>query len=174
MTGVVNVTHSVSARPTVFVCGQPLRGDDAVGFEVVAALPGGAREAATIVDAGALDVTALASLPDDAHCIIVDAVAGVVPGELVELRLDSLADAAHASGLATPLGRSTHALAIPDTLALARLLRGKPLDGVFLGIGIAQCVPGAPLSPRVAAAVPAGADCLASLIARYANTSSPC
>jgi hydrogenase maturation protease len=159
---------SPDPRPLVLVCGQPYRGDDRIAFDVVAALAEHARNAATVVEAGALAIEHLLELPANARCIVVDAVAGIAPGAVIELDLVELATA-EAAERADSIGRSTHALSIPQTLSLAHALRGRPIDGTFLGVGIAQCVPGSALSPEVAASVSAGARSLATLIARYAT-----
>jgi hydrogenase maturation protease len=161
--------------PVVYVCGQPFRGDDAVGFAILDAIEPQTRNAATIVERGSLDVADLIALPVDARCIVVDAVAGIEPGALIELDLrDLAATEADASELRAATG-STHALSIPQTLRLARTLRGTPIAGTFIGVGIAQCVPGTRLSQHVAAAVPSAARSVASLIERHtAPGSSPC
>jgi len=172
----VSALPTSSPAPTVvLVCGERLRGDDAVAFDAVAALPAGTRAAATIVEAGALDVAALVGLPEDANVVVVDAVAGVAAGELVAIPLADLARSSPRDAPGAPAARSTHALPIPATLAIAAALRGRAVEGTFLGVGIAQCVPGAPLSPRVAAAVPALAQALAQRIGTPVEaTARPC
>lgn len=156
------------AAAVVIACGQRMRGDDGVAFELVGALDASARRLAMIIEAGSLDVAQLLELPPEARCIVVDAVAGVAPGTLVEIDLARLAgagcDQAHAQ-----LRCSSHAQPIPQTLALARLLRGRAIEGTLLGVGIAQCRAGAALSPAVAASVRAGARALEALIARFAT-----
>ena len=51
--------------------------------------------------------------------------------------------------------RSSHELPLEQALALAEELRQHPIDGWFLGIGIADCELGDTLSPAVVAALPA-------------------
>jgi hypothetical protein len=78
----------------------------------------------------------------------------VIPGTVVEMTLAELARIEEARDVLSPAGRSTHLLSLTETLRLAAALRGRPVLGSFLGIGVADCRLGAPLSPPVAAAVP--------------------
>jgi hydrogenase maturation protease len=166
------MSASMGTGPVVIACGQRLRGDDAVAFELIGALDDAARRRASIVEADALDISQLLDLPDGARCIVVDAVASAAPGALVEIDLARLAEA-ELDPSQGQLPCSSHALLIPQTLAFARLLRGRAIAGALLGVGIAQCRPGAALSPAVANAVQPGARALAALIARYASEDTP-
>lgn len=160
-------------RPTVFVCGQSLRGDDGVAFAIAAALPADVCRKATIVAAGALHVGELLGLSARTPCIVLDAVVGVPAGAIVEIPLRELAGSPGPRGAASPAGRSTHALPIQDTLALASIVRGSPVQGTFIGVGIAQCAPGTKLSPQVAASIPAAAAAVAASISRHVSSPDP-
>ena len=87
--------------------------------------------------------------------MVVDAVAGLAPGEIWVRPLAALVDRARsrASGAgAEP--RSSHELPIDAVLTLAATLRAAPPPGTFVGIGGSRWDVGAPLSPAVAAPCP--------------------
>ncbi len=158
-------------RVPVFVCGEPARGDDSAAFAAVELLPMAVRARAEIVLAGQLDVLLLVDLPADHPCLVVDAVAGLPAGKiwvrpLAELvgRSEALRDAGRA---VEP--RSSHELAVEQVLALAATLRSAPPGGTFVGIGGTCFDLGAPLSPAVAAALPALAASIATEIERLAD-----
>jgi hydrogenase maturation protease len=143
-------------RVPIFVCGEPARGDDAAGFAAVDLLVPDLRERVEVVPVGQLDILFLMDLPAGAPCVVVDAVAGLTPGEVWVRPLAALVDrsrALHASGRA-PEVRSSHELPLEQVLDLAATLRDAPPAGVFVGIGGACFDVGAPLSDSVAAALP--------------------
>jgi hydrogenase maturation protease len=158
----------MSDRVPVFVCGEPARGDDAAGFAAVELLEPAVRARAEIVAAGQLDLLLLVDLPADAPCVVVDAVAGLEPGEVWVRPLAALVDRARALADAgrAPEPRSSHELPIEQVLALAATLRGEPPAGTFVGIGGACWDVGAGLSPEVAAALPAFAAAIATAVAQ--------
>ena len=155
-----------SRRVPVFVCGEPARGDDAAGYAAVELLPPDVRARADVTEAGQLDVLLLLDLPADAPCVVVDAVAGLPPGEVWVRPLAALVD--RARGLAgsgqAPEPRSSHELPLDQVLALAATLRERPPTGTFVGIGGSCWDLGAPLSPEVAAALPAFAAGIAAAV----------
>jgi hydrogenase maturation protease len=133
---------------TLLVCGEPMRGDDALALAVLDALTPSARAMADVRHVGQL-------MPDDLHphaspVIVLDAVDGPAPGTLVDLPLDGLA-AASAGGDFNPA--SSHALPLPITLGIVERLSGGLPDGRFLGIGGADYTLGAGLSPAVRDAI---------------------
>jgi hydrogenase maturation protease len=146
----------------VFICGEPARGDDAAGFAAVEQLPPEVRALADIVAVGQLDVSLLVDLPDGQACVVVDAVAGIAPGETWVRPLAELVHASAARGRPAP--HSSHLLPIDRVLALAALLRPEPPAGTFVGIGGADFDLGGPLSPAVAAGLPAFAAAIAEAI----------
>jgi len=156
----------VIARVPVFVCGDPSRGDDAAGLAAVELLPPDVRARAEMTAVGQLDVLLLLDLPADAPCVVVDAVAGLPPGETWVRPLAALVD--RARGLAdagrAPEPRSSHELPLDQVLALAATLRERPPAGTFVGISGSCWDLGAPLSPAVAAALPAFAAAIATAV----------
>ena len=102
---------------------------------------------------------------------MVDAVAGLEPGEVWVRPLAALVDRAHAlerSGRAAE-PRSSHELPLEQVLALAATLRDRPPAGTFVGIGGARWNPGAGLSDAVVAALPAFAAAIDAAIAEAAG-----
>lgn len=133
---------------TLLVCGEPMRGDDALALAVLDALPPTARAKADVRHVGQL-------MPDDLHpharpVIVLDAVAGPAPGTLVDLPLDGLA-AASARGDFNPA--SSHALPLTITLGIVERLSGGLPDGRFVGIGGSDYTLGTGLSPAVRDAI---------------------
>ena len=134
----------------VLICGSPDRGDDgaAPAAEGIlgAELPNGVR----LRIVGRLDIDDLLYIPTGAAVVVVDAAAGLRPGRVVSLPLDGLG----ASG--QPLRpRSSHALAFPEVVGLAELIRGHPIRGRIVAVGAEDFALGGALSERVAAAIPA-------------------
>lgn len=162
----------MTVRVPVFVCGEPTRGDDAAAHAAVELLAPAARELADVVAAGQLDVLFLLDLPADRPCVVVDAVAGLAPGEVWVRPLAALVDRARAlerSGRAVE-PRSSHELPLEQVLALAATLRDHPPAGTFVGIGGACWDAGAGLSDGVVAALPAFAEAIAAAIEEAAAT----
>ncbi len=162
------------ARVRVFVCGQRDRGDDAAALAAVELLDPAARDRVDVVEAGQLDVLLLLDLPDDAPCVVVDAVAGIPPGQIWVRPLAALVDRAHAlaDGGRAPEPRSSHELPLEQVLALAATLRAAPPAGTFIGIGGSGWDVGSPLTTAVAAALPAFAAAIADAVAALAPDGS--
>jgi hydrogenase maturation protease len=144
----------------VFLCGEPLRGDDGLALRAAALLPEPARRRARLEEVGQLDLLDLTALGPDEPCLIVDAVAGIAPGELYAAPLEALREDVRA--------RSSHRLPLSQTLALAGLLRDAPVRGRFLGLGAERFDLGAEPSPRVCRALPALAAAIGAEIDRHA------
>jgi hydrogenase maturation protease len=140
-------------RPVVLLaCGEPMRGDDALAFAVLDALP-----ANTLAMADVRRVRQL--MPEDLHdfvgpVIVLDAVDGPTPGTLVDIPLSTLRQA-YDEGL-NPA--SSHALPLPITLGIVERLAGGLPEGRFIGVAASDYSLGAALSPAVTDAV---ADCAA-------------
>lgn len=159
-------------RVPIFVCGEPARGDDAAGFAAVHLLPADLRDRVEVVPVGQLDILFLMDLPADAPCVVVDAVAGLAPGEVWVRSLAALVDRARTlegSGR-TPEPRSSHELPLEQVLALAATLRDAPPAGTFVGIGGACFDVGTPLSAAVSGALPAFATAIADAVAALSAT----
>jgi hydrogenase maturation protease len=142
----------------VLVCGNAERGDDAVAPAAMAALlPTLAREIADQIEirlAGELRVEDLVDLPPGVRCLVVDAVAGIAPGEVVHLPLEALG----AGPGFTP--RSSHQLPIHLVVGLAGVLRDRPVEGTFIGLAGRAFGYGTPISSVVRAALPAFEDAI--------------
>lgn len=140
---------SSRARPVVlFACGHPDRGDDAIAAEAVARLGSDVRDLATVNLAAALQPEDLVGVPDGAATVIVDAVAGLESGHIMDI---DLADLGAVSGRVSM--SSTHQLPLDRLVALAGVVRGHPLEGRFIGVGIGNVSPGGELSAGVGARV---------------------
>lgn len=134
----------------VLVCGSPDRGDDGAPIAAAALLRDRLPIDVRLRIVGQLDVDDLLRVPTGACVVIIDAAKGIRPGRIIELPLDGLLtrqDRLRA--------RSSHALAIPEVIGVADLIRGHPLRGRIVVIGGAEFGLGAPLSDHVAEAVPA-------------------
>jgi hydrogenase maturation protease len=134
-------------RVTVLVCGEPLRGDDAVAEALVRALPAATLRLGEICHVGGL-------MPDDllaagSPVIVVDAVRGLPAGTVVDLPLEGVAELA-AMGVTSA---STHALPMPTVLGLVRQLAGRLPEGRFIGVAGGDFGLGDPLSDEVREAV---------------------
>lgn len=144
--------------PTTLVigCGNPLRGDDAVGIEVVRRLAASDLPAwVRCVDAGTSGLEVILAMREADQVVLIDAAATPDdspsrPGTLHELAPECLSAANADPGS----GISTHAVRWDQALALARALAGErllPAIRCFLIEGNSFGY-GEPLSPPVAAA----------------------
>jgi hydrogenase maturation protease len=167
----------MNSRVPIFVCGERARGDDAAGFAAVDLLPAELRDQVEVVAAGQLDILLLMELPAETPCIVVDAVAGIRPGEIWTCTLAALVErdrAQRAAGRAAE-PRSSHELPLEQVLALAATLRDDPPNGTFVGIGGGCFDVGTPLTAPVQAALPAAAAAIAAAVAAFATTEAvPC
>jgi hydrogenase maturation protease len=128
--------------------GNPHAGDDGVGPAVIAALRADPPPGATLALAEPTDLPAL--LEGAAAAVIVDACrSGADPGAL--LRFDA------ADLPAGPFALSTHGLGLSAALALARALGALPPVCAVVAVEGRAFGPGDPMTPAVAAAVPAAA-----------------
>ena len=132
----------------VFICGSPDRGDDGAAMTaceaVVSELPPDVRVRAV----GQLDVDDLLAVPPQARVVIVDVATGIEPGTILELPLADLLENE------TIRPRSSHALAVAGTVALAELIGARPLQGRVVALGGTRFAMGDVLSGPVAAALP--------------------
>ncbi|MCU0806252.1 MAG: hydrogenase maturation protease [Burkholderiales bacterium] len=152
----------MNGRLRVFLCGERQRGDDAAALLAADLLPPEVRERIELAAVGQLDAQHLLDLGAGEPCVVVDAVAGVAPGTVLVAALDRVAALA---GLRHPRSPSTHALPLPDALALAGRL-GAALRGSFVGVG-GQCFAlGDAPSGAVADALPAMAQAIVGEVDR--------
>lgn len=140
---------AIATAPVLILgIGNPLRSDDGLGPQIVAALAGKPLPASVEVMDGATAGFDLALLLADRRAVVVvDAVAGPwPPGTIVRL------DGAELAGGA--LGTSSHEAGLGDALEVVRRLGRAPTTVVLLGIAAASVEPGDGLTAAVAAAVP--------------------
>jgi hydrogenase maturation protease len=154
-------------RVAVLVCGEPERGDDAVASAALSALPGAVRSMADVVLCGQLEVEHLLDVPEGVPCIVVDAAVGVPPGEVVAIPLEMVAARPTAGA-----PRSSHTLPPDQVISLAAALRGRPPEGIFVGIGGEEFGLGAGLSTAVLAGLPRLVERLAAEIERLSRTAA--
>jgi hydrogenase maturation protease len=141
-----------SAPPMVdvLVCGSIDRGDDGAPSAAMQLLEASPSDNVRIIRVGQVDVDDLLGVPAGSGVVIVDAATGIDPGVILELPLRALVGMEEAIR-----PRSSHALAMPEVIGLADMLRGRPLIGRVVVIGARRFTIGRPLTRRVAAALPA-------------------
>ena len=130
--------------------GNSWRGDDSVGLEVAGALRSRLPEQVRVLATEAEQSSLLDEWVGCGSVLIVDAVhsdaaAGTI--HRVYLNAETVPYAV--------LQGSTHHFSLGDTIELARALKRLPAKALFFGIEGESFSPGEPLSPAVAAAVPA-------------------
>jgi hydrogenase maturation protease len=157
--------RDVATTIDVLVCGSIDRGDDGAPLAASQLLEADPPPHARIHRIGQLDVDDLLAIAPGGGVVIVDAATGIDPGAILELPLRALlgTDAA-----VQP--RSSHALAIPEVIGLADMIRGRPLAGRIVVIGARRFSLGRPLTRRVAKAVPGLAQAVRVAIERVAET----
>jgi hydrogenase maturation protease len=158
----------------VIGCGNPLRGDDAVGIEVVRRLAArGLPRHVRCLDAGSSGLDVVLAMRQMDEVLLVDAsapsdTARSRPGRLSEHAIDDLPGIT--AGVAATTGISIHAVRWDQAIALAGLLGGSQparltcflVEGCCFGFG-------EPLSP----AVKATADRLVELLVRRLHEERP-
>ena len=127
----------MAQRPVVLlVCGNGDRGDDGAALEAVAGLlpglPPRLQAGLVVRRCDQLEMEDLIELPDEAACVIVDAALGLAPGTVVTIPLTDVPARDAAIGVAA---RSSHVLPIGQVVAIAELMRGRPIDGSLVAIG---------------------------------------
>jgi hydrogenase maturation protease len=148
-----------TSRVVVFACGDPLRGDDSVAPLACKALPPETLAMADVKLIGAMEVEYLRDLPKGVRAVIVDAVVGTPPGEIVEMDLFEM------SGRAEKMvTTSTHQLPLDEVVAIGQLLRDQPVVGRFVGVGIEAVEIGEEPTASVAESIPALRDAVAAAV----------
>ena len=140
----------------LLVCGNAERGDDGAALAAVATLLAGLPpHLLAVLDVRrceGLDLDDLIDLPADTACVIADAVVGLAPGDVVTI---PLADLPARDAAAAPIPRSSHILPIGHVVAIAEIMRDRPLEGSFVGIGGRSFDFGRAIGGAVRAALPA-------------------
>jgi hydrogenase maturation protease len=157
--------RGVATNIDVLVCGSNDRGDDGAPLAASRLLEADPPPYARVRRIGQLDVDDLLAIAPGGGVVVVDAATGIDPGTIVALPLRALlgTDAA-----VQP--RSLHALAIPEVMGLADMIRGRPLAGRIVVIGARRFGLGRPLTRRVAKAVPGLAEAVRVAIEQVAET----
>lgn len=137
----------------LLVCGNADRGDDGLAVAAAAtllpAIRPGLAPMLEVRRCPELRTEDLTDLPAGVRALVIDAVLGPTPGEIVRLPLD---------GLTKPTAfapRSSHQLPIGMVIGLAGTMRRRPIDGTFLGLAGHRFGYGTPLSRAVRSALPA-------------------
>ena len=138
------------ARTVVIGVGNLLLKDEGVGIHAVRALQEEALPAGVeVIDGGVAGVGLLDLFSGAQKLLLIDAAdMGLEPGTAVRFTPE---DVRFQSG---ELKLSTHDLALPEVLALARTLDQCPSEVVILGIQPKEISWGTELTPEVRAAVP--------------------
>jgi hydrogenase maturation protease len=152
----------------VLVCGSPDRGDDGAPIAVSQLLDGRLPPDVALRVVGQLDVDDLLSIPPGAGVVIVDAATGIEPGAIVELVLNGLIGG---HGALHP--RSSHALALPEVVGLAEMMRGRPLRGRIVAIGGSRFGLGDSFSAPVSAALGRLADSISEAVGHVRPPGDP-
>jgi hydrogenase maturation protease len=152
------------APPThveVLACGALDRGDDGAAVMAVGRLADVLPPDVRTRIVGQLDIDDLLAVPKGAGVVVADTALGVDPGWIVEIPFSGLAG--REAGIRP---RSSHALSIPETIAVASIIRGHPLPGIVVAIGGVDFGLGEALSWPVASAMDAFALAIADAIGR--------
>jgi hydrogenase maturation protease len=163
MTIVQAVTDAPTAQAppvTVLGVGSPLMGDDGVGLTLLAAVAAASPDPRVeFVDGGTGGLELLPVIQDAERLLILDAVAGAVPGAVVQFAGDQLARLGAAK-------LSPHQVGLLDVLAAARLTAREPAMAV-VGI-VPQMVDFQyGLTPVVEAGVPRAVAAAVAVITRW-------
>lgn len=150
----------------IVVCGNADRGDDGVALATIArllpTLPHRLLAKVEIRRCLELRVEDLVDLKPGVSCLIVDAVLGPEPGQVVCRDLSCLLERQSF----TP--RSSHELPMDLVLGLAGVLRDEPVAGTFVGLCGHGFDYGAPLSRVVRSAMPAFRDAITAELEKLA------
>lgn len=142
---------TVSAEADILIAGvgHPLMGDDSLGLEVIRKLEEGAPLARTrLFYAGASPLDILGELDGIKKLIIVDALIGIGPGEIIKQRYGSHHSEVHINEV------ETHGIGLVQTLTLAQELH-PGIDIVVIGAGIdPAAAPGAPMTQALRERIP--------------------
>ena len=97
-------------------------------------------------------------------CVVVDTAIGIAPGAVVVYPLASVATGASATRRTPRTG-----CRCPGAVALAEAVLGRPMRGLFVGIGGERFEAGSPLSDSVASAIPGARLAVAAAVERVAE-----
>ena len=141
--------------------GNVLRGDDALGWHVVASLAGDPRlDGAQVTWQHKLTPELARDFAGSSLVVLVDAESGPEPGTFAVRRLDPAAGGSAAL---------SHHVTPESLLALAGELYGSTPEAWIVGVGVAGLEVGDELSPEVRAAILAVVDAVAGIVLGHAR-----
>jgi hypothetical protein len=114
----------------VLACGAADQGDDAASIIAVAALTPRLPDDVEVRAIERLDIDDLLAVPEGAGVVVIDTVAGVDPGWVIQIPFAGLVG--RESGV---ILRSSRALAVPGTIGLASMIHRLPMVGIAVVIG---------------------------------------
>jgi hydrogenase maturation protease len=148
----------MAPRWTVLVCGDRSRGDDGAALDAAAALPIELGPGVEVRAVGQLDAGDLTTALTAGRCLVLDAVRGARPGEVVNMPL------ARVGELTGPIPASSHAMPLATIVAIAEALGADVDRGTFVGIGGTSFELGRPLSRAVRRGLPDYVDAIVSIV----------
>lgn len=144
----------------VLVCGSTDRADDGAPIAACAIVGRDLPTDVLLKVVGQIDIDDLLAIGPEAGVVVVDTATGLHAGEVVDLPFTGLGE-----GTTLVRPRSSHALAIPEVVGLAAMIRGRPFRGRVVAIGGIRFGLGRPLSRSVEAALPAFAQAILAAVA---------
>ena len=142
---------TVSAEADILIAGvgHPLMGDDSLGLEVIRKLEEGRPlDRTRLFYAGAAPLDILGELAGIKKLIIVDALIGIGPGEIIKQRYGSHHSEVHINAV------ETHGIGLVQTLTLAQELH-PGIDIMVIGAGIDPvAAPGTPMTQALCERIP--------------------
>jgi hypothetical protein len=124
----------VGPRPTthveLLICGAADGGDDGAALAAVTPLVGDFPDDVAVRSVAHLDIDDLLAVPPGAGVVVVDTVMAIDPGWVLQIPFAGLVG--RGSGMTL---RSSRALAIPGTIGLASMIRGRPMVGIVVVVG---------------------------------------
>ena len=148
-------THAAA----VLVCGSADRADDGAPIAASAIVRRHLPADVLLKVVGQLDIDDLLAIGPEAGVVVVDTATGLHAGKVVDLPFTALGE-----GTTPVRPRSCHALAIPEVVGLAVMIRGRPFRGRVVAIGGSRFGLGRPLSRSVEAALPAFAQAILNAV----------
>ncbi len=143
----------------IMVCGSPDRGDDGAPAAAIRRVRTELPFDVIVRTIVQLDVDDLLSIAAGAGVVIVDAVVGIPVGSVVSWPLTGLIGKGDAVR-----SRSSRALALPEVVGLAEMIRGRPLRGRIVAIGGGRFRLGRGVSRPVAAGLAAFSEAILDAI----------
>jgi len=131
----------MTALLRILACGAIDRGDDGAAIRAVRALPPSALRWAQVEEVGLLSADLFMDDAPETRRVVVDCVAGLPLGEVVDLRLGDLPELEYRTG-----ATSSHGLSPGAAVGMAALVGAIRDDDRFMGIGGERFDLGAPMS----------------------------